>query len=362
MVSGWNCCSKFWLRASGNRGLYQKIGNPRKVGKYPYFAIQLRFFALLLGPSICYRGFHAQVRSQSWIKWWCCLEIWLIFITSSKLFSWKPFVSKFKYTINAKAEGLWQIKTVIKTEAQPRFLWAVFICHKPEAEAFIVFRFNPENVWVTFLCLFSSIQLWKPLKDQRRFLLRPVFRVWLCCTCVEEDRSRFHGSQHRLSQSVVVVHGEAARAARMRSAWMSGWGWELFWTLNNARFPGSTYASSTAALIDEPKTHAPSFFLSFSLALRVVRFAFLLWCHVSFGSFVVQGRTGQVDCRSDPEKNCSSHGLLVTQLPKVRSRVEECARPSGIVEGKDRRSPGMLFRGRQDERWWHVQPQFVCVR
>ena len=122
------------------------------------------------------------------------------------------------YTINAKAEGLWQIKTVIKTEAQPRFLWAVFICHKPEAEAFIVFRFNLENVWVTFLCLFSSIQLWKPLKDQRRFLLRPVFRVWLCCTCVEEDRSRFHGSQHRLSQSVDGVHGEAARAARMRSA------------------------------------------------------------------------------------------------------------------------------------------------
>ena len=62
------------------------------------------------------------------------------------------------------------------------------------------------------------------------------------------------------------------------------------------------YASSTAAFIDEPKTHAPSFFLSFSLALHVVRFAFLLWCHVSFGSFVVQGRTGQVDCRSDPEK------------------------------------------------------------
>ena len=42
------------------------------------------------------------------------------------------------------------------------------------------------------------------------------------------------------------------------------------------------YASSTAAFIDEPKTHAPSFFLSFSLALHVVRFAFLLWCHVSF--------------------------------------------------------------------------------
>ena len=43
MVSGWNCRAKFWLRASGNRGLYQKIGNPRKVGKYPYFANQLRF-------------------------------------------------------------------------------------------------------------------------------------------------------------------------------------------------------------------------------------------------------------------------------------------------------------------------------
>ena len=55
------------------------------------------------------------------------------------------------YTINAKAEGLWQIKTVIKTEAQPRFLWAVFICHKPEAEAFIVFRFNLEILGITIL-------------------------------------------------------------------------------------------------------------------------------------------------------------------------------------------------------------------
>ena len=27
----------------------------------------------------------------------------------------------FKYTVNAKAEGLWKIKTVIKTEAQPKF-------------------------------------------------------------------------------------------------------------------------------------------------------------------------------------------------------------------------------------------------
>ena len=57
----------------------------------------------------------------------------------------------FKYTINAKAKGLWQIKTVIKTEAQPRFLWAVFICHKPEAEAFIVFRFNSEILRITIL-------------------------------------------------------------------------------------------------------------------------------------------------------------------------------------------------------------------
>ena len=40
-------------------------------------------------------------------------------------------------------------------------------------------------------------------------------------SCVEEDRSRFHSSQHRLSQSVNPVHGAAARAARMRSAWMS---------------------------------------------------------------------------------------------------------------------------------------------
>ena len=36
-------------------------------------------------------------------------------------------------------------KTAMKTEVQPRFLRAVFICHKPEAEAFIVFRFNLES-------------------------------------------------------------------------------------------------------------------------------------------------------------------------------------------------------------------------
>ena len=40
-------------------------------------------------------------------------------------------------------------------------------------------------------------------------------------SCVEEDRSRFHGSEHRLSQSVDGVRA-AARAARMRSGWMSG--------------------------------------------------------------------------------------------------------------------------------------------
>ena len=48
-------------------------------------------------------------------------------------------------------------------------------------------------------------------------------------SCVEEDRSRFHGSQDRLSQSVDGVHGAAAQAARMRSAWMRCWGWE-HWT------------------------------------------------------------------------------------------------------------------------------------
>ena len=57
-------------------------------------------------------------------------------------------------------------------------------------------------------------------------------------SCVEEDQSRFPGSQPRLSQSVDGVHGAAARAARMRSAWMSGWGWELFWTLNSVVFEG----------------------------------------------------------------------------------------------------------------------------
>ena len=37
---------------------------------------------------------------------------------------------------------------------------------------------------------------------------------------MEEDRSRFHGSQHRLSQSVDGVHGAVAWGAGMRSAWM----------------------------------------------------------------------------------------------------------------------------------------------
>ena len=196
---------------------------------------------------------------------------------------------------------------------------------------------------------------------QNRVIFRPCAST-VCCTCVEEDRSRFHGSQHRLSQS---VDGPQWSCTGCSHAFRVDERLRLRVLLNTEqRALSRQYASSTAASIDEPKTHAPSFFLSFSLALHVVCFAFLLWCHarVSFRSFVVQGRTGQVDCRSDPEKNCSSHGLLVTQLPKVRSRVEECARPSGIVEGKDRRSPGMLFRGRQDERWWHVQPQFVCVR
>ena len=37
---------------------------------------------------------------------------------------------------------------------------------------------------------------------------------------MKEDRSRFHGSrQHAPTQP--VVYGAAARAARMRSAWMS---------------------------------------------------------------------------------------------------------------------------------------------
>ena len=193
------------------------------------------------------------------------------------------FYQESKYTINAKAEGLWQIKTVIKTEAQPRFLWAVFICHKPEAEAFIVFRFNPENVWVTFLCLFSSIQLswlWKPLKDQRRFLLRPVFRVWLCCTCLSFGFIWFHGSQHRLSQSVDGVHGEAARAARMRSAWMSGWGWELFWTLNSAVFKGVERCMKQAVRCFPGSTLAPQLLSSMNLRrMRRASFFLILLSH-----------------------------------------------------------------------------------
>ena len=42
-----------------------------------------------------------------------------------------------------------KIKTVMKTEEQPRFLRAVLICLKPEAEAFIVFRFNSEILRIT---------------------------------------------------------------------------------------------------------------------------------------------------------------------------------------------------------------------
>ena len=94
--------------------------------------------------------------------------------------------------------------------------------------------------------------------------------------CVEEDRSRFHGSQHRLSQSVDGVHGEAARAAHMRSAWMSGWGWELFWTLNSAVFkgvercmkqavrcfPGSTLAPQLLSSMNLRRMRRASFFLS----------------------------------------------------------------------------------------------------
>ena len=42
-------------------------------------------------------------------------------------------------------------------------------------------------------------------------------------SCVEEDRLRFHCSQHQLSQSVGrgPCHGAVTRGARMRSAWLS---------------------------------------------------------------------------------------------------------------------------------------------
>ena len=39
---------------------------------------------------------------------------------------------------------------------------------------------------------------------------------------VEEDQSRFHGSKHRLSQSVGWVYSVVARGANMHSALMSG--------------------------------------------------------------------------------------------------------------------------------------------
>ena len=93
---------------------------------------------------------------------------------------------------------------------------------------------------------------------------------------------------------------------------------------------------------------------SFFLSLLPSTWFVLLFCCGAMSLSALLSSKDERDkliCRSDPEKNCSSHGLLVTQLPKVRSGVEECVRPSGIVEGKDRRSPGMLFRGRQDERW-----------
>ena len=47
-----------------------------------------------------------------------------------------------------------------------------------------------------------------------------------CGSCVEEGRSRFHGSQHQLSQSVDGVHSSTARGARMRPAWLSTTGAE----------------------------------------------------------------------------------------------------------------------------------------
>ena len=57
----------------------------------------------------------------------------------------------FKFTINAyicEGRGIMTKKNVIKTEAQARFLWAVFTCHKPEA----VFRFNSNIIRVTVVC------------------------------------------------------------------------------------------------------------------------------------------------------------------------------------------------------------------
>ena len=52
-----------------------------------------------------------------------------------------------------QGRGFMTNKNCHKTEAQLS-LWAVFICHKPKAKAFIVFRFNSEIIRVTVLCLF----------------------------------------------------------------------------------------------------------------------------------------------------------------------------------------------------------------
>ena len=42
-------------------------------------------------------------------------------------------------TVNASASGLWQIKTAHKNLGCASVFMTVFICHKPEAEAFIVY-------------------------------------------------------------------------------------------------------------------------------------------------------------------------------------------------------------------------------
>ena len=185
-----------------------------------------------------------------------------------------------RYTINAKAKGLFVINP------RPKHLLYLDSTQKTFESHFCAFfqAFNYENHWKTnvascfdrffecgsavrvfHLVLFAwQSSIWYVYENSvdllcghaytARFMELSTPNFWAAVTtcgsqhratrgscveeCVEENRSRFHGSQHRLSQSVDGVHGEAARAARMRSAWMSGWGWELFWTLNSAVFKG----------------------------------------------------------------------------------------------------------------------------
>ena len=52
-----------------------------------------------------------------------------------------------------------------------------------------------------------------------------------------------------------------------------------------------------------------------------------------------------------PKKTVQATDFWSRSFQRYALESKHVPRPSSIVEGKDCRSPGMLFRGRQDERW-----------